>query len=122
MFPRIKNSIRVLPLSMLFSYAVLMLLLVPHVDAQDKVPRPKIAILVFDNIQLFDFMGPYDVLRRDNDVYLVAEKPVIETYGGAMPSIKITPQYTFANAPQPDVLVIPGGGSGYVPAMPVASQ
>jgi len=111
MFPRIKNSIRVLPLSMLFSYAVLMLLLVPHVDAQDKVPRPKIAILVFDNIQLFDFMGPYDVLRRDNDVYLVAEKPVIETYGGVMPSIKITPQYTFANAPQPDVLVIPGGGS-----------
>jgi putative intracellular protease/amidase len=56
-------------------------------------------------------MGPYDVLRRDNDVYLVAEKPVIETYGSAGPSIRITPQYTFANAPQPDVLVIPGGGS-----------
>jgi putative intracellular protease/amidase len=112
MLTRIQSFTRVLPLSMLFSCAVLMLLLAPCSDAQDKAARPKIAILVFDNIQLFDFMGPYDVLRRDNDVYLVAEKPVIETYGrGAMPSVKITPQYTFANAPRPDVLVIPGGGS-----------
>jgi putative intracellular protease/amidase len=95
----------------LFACVVLMVLLAPGSEAQDKATRPRIAILVFDSIQLFDFMGPYDVLRRDNDVYLVAEKPVIETYGGAGPSVKITPQYTFANAPRPDVLVIPGGGS-----------
>jgi putative intracellular protease/amidase len=111
MWTRIRSLTCTLPLSMLFSCGVVMLLLAPRANPQDKAPRPKIAILVFDNIQLFDFMGPYDVLRRDNDVYLVAEKPVIETYGGAVPSIKITPQYTFANAPQPDVLVIPGGGS-----------
>lgn len=111
MLIRIPNFKHMLPLSKLFSCAVLMLLLVPCSGAQDKAARPKIAILVFDNIQLFDFMGPYDVLRRDNDAYLVAEKPVIETYGGKIPSLKIAPQYTFANAPRPDVLVIPGGGS-----------
>ena len=111
MLSRIPRFTRVFQLSTLFSCGVLMLLLAPYVDAQEKAARPKIGILVFDSIQLFDFMGPYDVLQRDNDVYLVAEKPVIETYGGTMPSIKITPQYTFANAPQPDVLVIPGGGS-----------
>ncbi|HEY2975798.1 MAG TPA: DJ-1/PfpI family protein [Pyrinomonadaceae bacterium] len=111
MLTRRPNFKRVLPVSILFSCTVLMLLLAPGADAQDKPARPKIAILVFDSIQLFDFMGPYDVLRRDNDVYLVAEKPVIETYGGTMPSVKITPQYTFANAPKADVLVIPGGGS-----------
>lgn len=111
MFIRRPNIERMLSLSIPFSCAVLMLLLAPCTEAQDKAARPKIAILVFDSIQLFDFMGPYDVLRRDNDVYLVAEKPVIETYGGTGPSVKITPQYTFANAPRPDVLVIPGGGS-----------
>lgn len=111
MLSRTRSFTRVLSLSMLFSCLGFMPLLAPCADAQDKAARPKIGILVFDNIQLFDFMGPYDVLRRNNDVYLVAEKPVIETYGGAVPSIKITPQYTFNNAPQPDVLVIPGGGS-----------
>jgi putative intracellular protease/amidase len=111
MLGRTPNFKLIAPLSKLISCAVLVLLASNCLQAQDKPPRPRIAILVFDSIQLFDFMGPYDVLRRDNDVYLVSEKPVIETYGGAVPSLKITPQYTFANAPQPDVLVIPGGGS-----------
>ncbi|HEY2975796.1 MAG TPA: serine hydrolase [Pyrinomonadaceae bacterium] len=111
MATRTPNFKHLFPLSILVSCAVLLLLLSPGTEAQEKAARPKIAILVFDSIQLFDFMGPYDVLRRDNDVYLVTEKPVIETYGGTIPSVKITPQYTFANAPRPDVLVIPGGGS-----------
>ena len=90
---------------------VLVLLSASLVKAQGEHSRVKIAILVFDRAQLFDFMGPYDVLRRDNDVYLVAEKESIETYGSTTPPVKIIPQYTFANAPLPDVLVIPGGGS-----------
>ena len=77
MLSRIPSFSRVCPL--LFSCGVLMLFLAPCAGAQEKAARPKIGILIFDSIQLFDFMGPYDVLRRDNDVYLVAEKPVIET-------------------------------------------
>jgi hypothetical protein len=50
MLTRKRSLTRVLPLSMLFSCGVLMLLLVPRADAQDKAPRPKIGILVFDNI------------------------------------------------------------------------
>jgi putative intracellular protease/amidase len=91
--------------------ALLALVPTPLSRAQTEQPRPKVAILVFDGIQLFDFMGPYDVLRRNNDVYLVAEKPLIETYGATGRPLKITPQYTFSDAPRPDVLVIPGGGS-----------
>ena len=97
--------------SLIFTCVLMCLALAPVSRSQTEQRRPKIAILVFDGIQLFDFMGPYDVLRRNNDVYLVAEKPIIETYGGTGRPIKIAPQYTFSNAPRPDVLVIPGGGS-----------
>ncbi len=91
-------------------------------QTQTSKPRLKVAILVFDGVQLFDFMGPYDVLRRNNDVYLVSEKPVIETYGGSGLPLKISPQYTFANAPRPEVLVIPGGGSYKAGKSGVGSQ
>ena len=70
----------------------------------------KVAILVFPDVQIIDLGGPYETFGQAGfTVYTVAEKPdpITTTMG-----LKITPSYTFATCPKPDVLVIPGGTVG----------
>jgi putative intracellular protease/amidase len=70
--------------------------------------RKRAAILIFDGVQIIDSTGPYEVFgAADFDVYMVAETsaPVTTAMG-----MTVVPKYTFADAPQPDVLVVPGGG------------
>ena len=76
-------------------------------------PR-NVAILIFDDVELLDFTGPFEVFsvtgRQDNpkpfNVYTVAEKSApIATRNG----LSVNPQHTIQNCPQPDILLIPGG-------------
>lgn len=72
------------------------------------------AILIFDEVEVLDFAGPFEVFsvtgRRRKlepfDVYTVAERlaPVAARNG-----LGINPKYSFANCPPPDILVVPGG-------------
>jgi putative intracellular protease/amidase len=72
-----------------------------------------VAILLFDGVQTIDFSGPYEVLAdaiagggSAFRVVTVAEEPgVVRTVNG----LTVTPDFTFANAPHADVVVIPGG-------------
>ncbi len=68
----------------------------------------KVAILIFDGVEIIDFTGPYEVFGAANfDVYTVAQtKSPITTAMG----MTVTPKYSFDDVPQPDVLVVPGGG------------
>ncbi len=73
-----------------------------------------VAILIFDEVEILDFCGPYEVFgvtgRHNNsqpfNVYTVAEysKPII-----ARNQLSINPQYTIANCPPSDILLVPGG-------------
>ena len=73
-----------------------------------------VAILVFDDVEVLDFCGPFEVFsvtgRRDGsdpfNVYTVAEKTPI----AARNAMSINPSYTLETCPQPDILVVPGGG------------
>jgi putative intracellular protease/amidase len=68
----------------------------------------KVGILVFNGVEIIDFAGPYEVFGAANfDVYTVGETkdPVVSAMG-----LKIVPRYSFTEAPQPDILVVPGGG------------
>jgi putative intracellular protease/amidase len=70
--------------------------------------RKKVAILVFTGVEIIDFSGPYEMFGAAGcDVYTVAatRDPVTSAMG-----LTIVPKYTFADAPRPDVLVVPGGG------------
>jgi putative intracellular protease/amidase len=71
-------------------------------------PEPKVAILVFNAVEIIDSLGPYEVFGAAGwEVYTVAAtKDPVTTAMGA----KLVPKYSFADAPQPDVLVVPGGG------------
>lgn len=73
-----------------------------------------VAILIFKDVELLDFTGPFEVLsvtgRQDDsspfNVYTVAEKSEpIKTRN----QLSVNPQYTIHNCPQPDILLLPGG-------------
>lgn len=80
------------------------------------------AVLIFDNVEVLDFAGPFEVFsrtrltpgvqaRRTEDsapfnVFTVARTrdPITATGG-----LVVTPAYGFADAPPIDLLVVPGG-------------
>jgi transcriptional regulator GlxA family with amidase domain len=73
-----------------------------------------VAILMFDNVEVLDFAGPFEVFGvsggRDNkrlyDVFTVAQhaKPVM-----ARNNLSVNPDYRFETMPEAHVFVIPGG-------------
>ncbi|HZS08703.1 MAG TPA: DJ-1/PfpI family protein [Blastocatellia bacterium] len=76
-------------------------------DAQPAAPRQKVAILIFDGVQIIDYTGPYEVFGQAGfEVFTVAATPgTIRTAMG----MQVTPHYTLENSPRPDVIVVPGG-------------
>jgi transcriptional regulator GlxA family with amidase domain len=71
--------------------------------------RLTLGMVVFDGFQLLDVFGPLDVfgsLRDKISIVIIGEKG--ETVkSGAGPVLKL--DFTFANAPKVDILMIPGG-------------
>jgi putative intracellular protease/amidase len=76
--------------------------------------RRDVAILLFEGVQIIDYTGPYEVFGHVGTpdgpafrTYTVAEKagPITTAMG-----MSVNPRYTFANAPKPDILILPGGG------------
>lgn len=74
-----------------------------------------VAMLIFDEVEVLDFCGPFEVfgvagLRSTGErpfyVYTIAEKsePVSARNG-----LSINPNFTLADCPQPDILLVPGG-------------
>lgn len=70
-------------------------------------PSKKVAILLFDKVENIDFTGPLEVFDVAGfEVFTVAADRTPVAISGAT---KVLPQYTFADAPDADVVVIPGG-------------
>ena len=76
--------------------------------------RRAVAILCFDDVEILDFAGPFEVFavtdelqgRAVFNVFTLAESPgVVRAVNG----LKIVPDHTLETAPAPDVLVVPGG-------------
>jgi transcriptional regulator GlxA family with amidase domain len=82
----------------------------------------QVGILVFDDVEVLDFAGPFEVFsrtrttpglesRRSEDsapfnVFTVAPRPgTIVATGG----LKVVPRFDFTTSPAIDVLVVPGG-------------
>jgi transcriptional regulator GlxA family with amidase domain len=76
--------------------------------------RRQLAILLFDDVEVLDFAGPFEVFavtdelsgHKTFNVFTVAENP---TTIRARNGLKIVPDHTFESAPAPHILVIPGG-------------
>ncbi len=73
-----------------------------------------VAILIFDDVEVLDFAGPFEVFsvcgRRDGsnpfEVFTVSETG--ETVA-ARNDLRVTPKHSFESCPQADILVVPGG-------------
>ena len=76
--------------------------------------KKNVALLLFDNVEVLDFAGPFEVfavtdeLRGYNtfNVFTIADAPgtVLARNG-----LKLVPDYTLDRCPPPHVLIIPGG-------------
>lgn len=81
-------------------------------------PRPngrvyRVALFVPSGAELLDFAGPGEAFTQAPgfEVYLVSlsEEP-IRSQG----FMTITPNYSYKNCPRPDIILIPGGGTGRI--------
>jgi transcriptional regulator GlxA family with amidase domain len=84
--------------------------------------RLNVAVLIFDDVEVLDFAGPFEVFSRTRlvpgvesrrgtesapyNVFTVGERkePILATGG-----LLVTPEFDFGTAPHIDVLVVPGG-------------
>lgn len=76
--------------------------------------KRNVAILVFDEIEVLDFAGPFEVFAVADELhghepfhtFTVAVKPgTVRTRNG----LKIVPDFTLENCPVPHLIVVPGG-------------
>jgi len=76
--------------------------------------RRNVAILVFDDVEVLDFAGPFEVFavtdelhsHSEFNVFTVAPMPgTVRARNG----LKVVPDHSLESCPQPHVLVIPGG-------------
>ena len=100
--------------------ALFLAILCATAPAEAQSQHRKVAILLFDGIEILDFTGPYEVFGSAGyDVFTVAaSKKPVTTYLG----MQVMPQFTFADAPQADVVVIPGGGVSDAAVSPATLQ
>jgi transcriptional regulator GlxA family with amidase domain len=76
--------------------------------------RRTVAILLFDEVEVLDFAGPFEVFAvtdelSDYQLFRVAtvaqEKRAIRARNG----LSVNPDHSFADCPRPDILIVPGG-------------
>ena len=84
--------------------------------------RKTVGILIFDDVEVLDFAGPFEVFSRTRlvagsysrrsddsapfDTFTVARnRDVVTAIGG----LKVIPHHSWAGAPPIDILVVPGG-------------
>ncbi|MFN9865155.1 MAG: DJ-1/PfpI family protein [Bacteroidota bacterium] len=86
----------------------------------------KIAIILFDDVEVLDFAGPFEVfsitgkrkIGEPDEVFTVAEKDTV----AARNQLMVKPTYTFANCPTPNIFLIPGGGGYHADGKPFGSR
>lgn len=73
-----------------------------------------VAIFIFDDVEVLDFCGPFEVFavtgarsqEKPFNVFTVAETAATIT---ARNGLSVNPKFSFSDCPQADILVIPGG-------------
>ncbi|GAB3641691.1 DJ-1/PfpI family protein [Spirosoma arcticum] len=86
-------------------------------QTESKSPRMKVAILLYPGVELLDFAGPTEVfsLMDGATVFTVAPEPGPLTV--MKKTLTVQPDYSLANCPKPDILVVPGASPDHIQAM-----
>ncbi|WP_336245831.1 DJ-1/PfpI family protein [Paenibacillus apiarius] len=75
-----------------------------------------VGILLFNDVEVLDFAGPFEVFAVTGQTLTTASSPfLVKTVSEdgklvtARNGLKLQPDYSYADAPQFDILIIPGG-------------
>jgi len=76
--------------------------------------RRNVAIVVFDDVEVLDFAGPFEVFAVTDELHEYSAFRVVTAAPAAGPirarnGLKVVPDFTLGECPQPHVLVVPGG-------------
>ena len=85
-----------------------------------------VAILLFNEIEVLDFAGPFEVFgiagNRSGEVpfqvFTVAERSPVYARNGLV----ISPTYTLNDHPKADLIIVPGGGGMHTDGTPYGSR
>jgi transcriptional regulator GlxA family with amidase domain len=92
----------------------------PAAVAKPAVKQRTVAVVLYDAVEILDFAGPTQVFAAAGNGVDDQEAFKVYTVGKAnAPALshgvlKITPTYSFEDAPLPDILVLPGGNSNVI--------
>src|SRR5712692_5399790 len=78
-----------------------------------------VAIVIYEGVEIVDFTRPAEVFASASDFGGAEGKPAFHTYTVAISKapitshgvLKVVPDYSIDDAPQPDLIVLPGGNS-----------
>ncbi|HEX2101424.1 MAG TPA: DJ-1/PfpI family protein [Candidatus Synoicihabitans sp.] len=76
--------------------------------------KRNVAILIFDDVEVLDFAGPYEVFAvtdelRSHDTFQVVTVAPTPATVRARNGLKLVPDFILENCPAPAILIIPGG-------------
>lgn len=87
-----------------------------------------VAVVLYEGVEILDFAGPTEVFQSASGFGAVDGAPAFRVFTVALSKeplksqgvVTITPEFSFADAPHPDIVVIPGGSSGRLTGSPEA--
>jgi len=76
--------------------------------------RRTVAILLFDDVEVLDFAGPFEVFSvtdelADYQLFHVQTVAIARESVRARNGLQVVPDHTLETAPAPDILIVPGG-------------
>jgi transcriptional regulator GlxA family with amidase domain len=76
--------------------------------------KRNVAILIFDDVEVLDFAGPFEVFAATDELRGSNTYHVFTVAGTPSPvrarnGLRVLPDFTCASCPAPDLLVVPGG-------------
>ena len=112
--------------------AAMAFLLTLPAAAAETAPRAtytrNVAIVLYDGVEILDFAGPSEVFKAAAGFGRAGVTPAFRVYTVAASReplvsqgfVKILPEFTFEDAPTPDLIVFPGGSSDRLTENPKA--
>lgn len=103
------------------SALAILLLASPALLTAETTTKPytkNVAILIYDGVELLDFAGPTEVLANAARFGASGQDQAFKLYTVSSSKapvlslglVRITPDYSIADSPKPDILILPGGG------------
>lgn len=106
--------------------AVVLMVLAAGTALADEGYTRNVAIVLYNGVEVLDWAGPAEVFAAASHIATSGEKHAFNVYTVSKTRapivsqgfVDVTPDYSIADSPKPDIIVFPGGGTGNVTGDP----